>query len=238
MKKILFLAFGLLSLVGAKADYNVSGLCNGIYSTALITQDTCNIEASIETPLIENSDGTLDEITNFEEELSAPATIHFKCKSNSSVDYYKWSIIHIKDGNESVVGTSTAKEYIYTFNDEGDYKVKLEAGKLNTDCYFDLGIDSYVKISNSQLDAPNFFSPLSSPGINDEFRVTYKSIIKFKCTIFNRWGNKIYEWNDVNGSWDGKYKGKFVNPGVYFYVIQATGGNNRKIIKKGSINVL
>lgn len=88
------------------------------------------------------------------------------------------------------------------------------------------------------LDIPNFFSPGDSPGVNDEFRVAYKSLISFKCTIFNRWGNKLYEWRDPAKGWDGRYKGKFVNPGVYFYVIEAKGSDNVSYKRKGAINIV
>jgi gliding motility-associated-like protein len=39
--------------------------------------------------------------------------------------------------------------------------------------------------------------------------------------IFNRWGQLIYESNEVTKSWDGKYKGKQVESGVYTYRIEA-----------------
>jgi len=40
--------------------------------------------------------------------------------------------------------------------------------------------------------------------------------------IFNRWGQLIFESKDINRGWDGKYKGKMVEFGVYTYKIETT----------------
>lgn len=54
------------------------------------------------------------------------------------------------------------------------------------------------RVAESYINPPNYFSPGDSPGSNDEFRVAYKSIIKYKITIFNRWGGvKMYESTDL-----------------------------------------
>lgn len=98
--------------------------------------------------------------------------------------------------------------------------------------------DVTVNISDSYLDVPNAFSPGTSPGINDEFRVAYRSLTRFKCWIFNRWGVEMYHWTDPSKGWDGKKGGKYVAPGVYFYVIEATGSDGKPIKRKGSINIL
>jgi hypothetical protein len=42
----------------------------------------------------------------------------------------------------------------------------------------------------------------------------------------NRWGKILYEWEDwrtESAGWDGKIKGDFATPGVYYYVIRWKG---------------
>lgn len=85
---------------------------------------------------------------------------------------------------------------------------------------------------------PNFFSPGSTEGVNDVWKVSYKSIVKFHCWIFNSWGTQVCELKDPGQGWDGKYKGKLVDPGVYYYVIQAEGSDGHKYKKSGDINIL
>ena len=95
-----------------------------------------------------------------------------------------------------------------------------------------------ISIGESRLEEPNIFSPGSSPGINDEWKVAYQSITSFKCWIFNKWGVQVFYFDDPSKGWDGKYKGKYVDPGVYYYVIEAKGADGVSYKHKGDINIL
>ena len=69
---------------------------------------------------------------------------------------------------------------------------------------------------------PNSFTP-NSDGLNDNFKPeTIAEMEEYKMLIFNRWGQQIFESNDISKGWDGKYKGKLVESGVYTYHIEAT----------------
>ncbi|MCX7955369.1 MAG: gliding motility-associated C-terminal domain-containing protein, partial [Bacteroidales bacterium] len=72
------------------------------------------------------------------------------------------------------------------------------------------------------LKVPNVFTP-NGDGINDEFIRHGKSIEEFECRIYNRWGRKVYEWNDITKGWNGKIDGNKgeASPGVYYYIIKA-----------------
>ena len=99
--------------------------------------------------------------------------------------------------------------------------------------------DTYtITVSESDLKCPNVFSPGTSSEINDVWKVSYKSLVDFHCWIYNRWGNLVYEYTDPGGGWDGYYRGKLVDTGVYYYVITATGSDGRKWNKRGDINIL
>lgn len=230
MKKIIFFLLLSTFTISVNAQYrNYPGNNSKIKSP----RANCNITASIDAEW-EKSDGTVE--SDLTQPIPAPAKIHFYGIGNDSVEHYKWYIIQLKGGNEITISTSTQQDYTYTFYESGSYRIKLEAGKLNSDCVVEVFRE--LTIPESELDVPNFFSPQSSPGVNDEFRVAYKSIVKFKATIFNRWGVKLYEWRDPDRGWDGRYKGRYVKPGVYFYVIEATGSDGIKYVKKGDINIL
>jgi gliding motility-associated-like protein len=62
-------------------------------------------------------------------------------------------------------------------------------------------------IEEFELRIPNAFTPDNS-GKNDFFMLGYH------VKIFNRWDQLIFEGDD---GWDGKYDGKLVNPGTYYY---------------------
>lgn len=96
-----------------------------------------------------------------------------------------------------------------------------------------------VSISESKLEMPNAFSP-NGDGINDIYKAKdgYQSLIEFHAYIFNRWGQKLYEWTDPAGGWDGKYKGNDVKDGVYFVLVKAKGADGRKFNIKKDVNLL
>ncbi len=74
--------------------------------------------------------------------------------------------------------------------------------------------------------------------MNDEWKVSYKSIIDFDCHIFNRWGQELAHLTDPSQGWNGKYNGKTVPSGAYYYVITAKGADGRKYKLSGDINII
>lgn len=96
-----------------------------------------------------------------------------------------------------------------------------------------------ILASESVLTFPNAFSP-NGDGINDYFKPkTYESIVDFHATIYSRWGQKIYEWDDVKADgWDGKFHGKDVKQGVYYIQVKARGADGREFLIKKDVNLL
>ena len=111
---------------------------------------------------------------------------------------------------------------------EGDYLTHLISSK---------GCDSlvYVQLTYYHVFIPNIFSP-NGDGINDIFSVMSADdqIEKSTFSIFDRWGNQIF-----NGSeWDGRSREHFANPGVYPYIasIKMSDGIERRF--SGSITLI
>ena len=163
---------------------------------------------------------------------SAPLNIAFNGYGNEPVAYYYTWFIYKKENLENAIARYTDKDIRYTFTESGDYVVRLEVADRSSACAQTAEVT--LNVSESMLDVPNFFAP---DGEN-MFKVSYKSLISFKCTIFNRWGNRVYQWTDPAQGWNGKYNGHIVNPGVYFYVIEAKGSDGINYKKSGDINVL
>ena len=167
---------------------------------------------------------------------SAPATINFYANANEPVArYYNWYIYKTSDLTNPIVRYPD-RDISYTFAEFGNYRVVLETTDHTSSCTYTDSVS--VNIADSYLDIPNFFTPGDSPGSNDEFRVAYRSLVSFRCVIFNRWGTKIYEFSDPAQGWDGRSGGKLVSPGVYFYNIEATGADGIKYRRRGDINIL
>ena len=167
---------------------------------------------------------------------SAPVDITFTAYPTDAVAQREWQLSTDPEFG-TVERSFTEDVYQETFNDAGTFYVRYVASNADGTC--DAVSETYtVSIGESSLICPNAFSPQGSPGVNDEWRVQYKSIVSFKCWIFNRWGVQICELNDPSQGWDGKYKGKYVGSGAYYYVIQARGADGKEYKLKGDINII
>ncbi|GBU07224.1 hypothetical protein AwDysgo_05550 [Bacteroidales bacterium] len=166
---------------------------------------------------------------------SGPFDLSFSVSANEPVAaFYLWTISR-PESSETLLSFSDPALRGFEFS-SGKYEVKYEVGDRGLSCVDSLSF--IVDLASSELKVPNAFTPHSSPGVNDEFKVSYRSISRFKASIFNRWGTLLYQWTDPSQGWDGSYKGKLVPTGVYFYVIDARGSDGRDQSKSGSINIL
>ncbi len=90
--------------------------------------------------------------------------------------------------------------------------------------------------TNVKLDIPNTFTP-NGDGLNDYFTISYNIIPEnYLLTIYNRWGELVFETHNINKSWDGKHKGRKCNDGTYFYIINYSA-NGKTHTKKGFISL-
>ncbi len=87
---------------------------------------------------------------------------------------------------------------------------------------------------------PNVFTP-NGDGANDFFEVfgNKDAWKQFEVQVFNRWGELVYESNDMNFKWDGVYKSTNAPPAVYVYVVHITYIDNyTDKIYKGSVTLV
>jgi gliding motility-associated-like protein len=89
--------------------------------------------------------------------------------------------------------------------------------------------------------APNAFTP-NNDGLNDAWRVITEVDCwnKWELTIYNRWGQVVYEIDDPSQVWDGSFRGgdHYVSDGVYAYTLRAVAWNLETIELTGFITVL
>lgn len=166
---------------------------------------------------------------------SAPATIYFYALTTDGIIHNEWQMSRDKDFINPEY-RFYQKDIDYIFSEEGTYYLRYIGSNAEGTC--ETYSDVYtVNIGSSALECPNAFSP-NGDGVNDEWRVSYRSLIDFHCEIFNRNGQKIIGFDDPSKGWDGTWHGKKVKPGVYYYVIVATGADGEKYKKSGDINII
>jgi gliding motility-associated-like protein len=95
-----------------------------------------------------------------------------------------------------------------------------------------------IKLDCGELYIPNAFSP-NGDNANDEFCVYgSKCIETMQIKIFDRWGNMVFESSDPDFCWDGMYKGKLLNNGVFGYLLFATLKGGEKKDMKGNVSLI
>lgn len=177
---------------------------------------------------------------------SAPLVGRFKANPKNIdgwTTYYEWRITH--EGETTPFLVRYEEDTEYTFTASGTHQIVLyaiftrgsERIEYTEEYWRDYG-PLRVSISESRLEMPNAFSP-NGDGINDLYKAKdYQSLTEFHAYIFNRWGQKIFEWTDPSLGWDGTFHGKPAKEGVYFVLVKATGADGRKYNIRRDVNLL
>lgn len=207
-----------------------------------------NMPAISPTATITTATGETQEVTEYSG--SAPLQVHFAPNVENPEGYeayYEWRFYKEGTSIEEPYLVRHEEETDFTFNEAGGHCIALIAYFMNgndtivkydTDYWMDAN-PIRISISTSKLDFPNAFSP-NGDGMNDIYRAKtdYQSIVEFKAVIYNRWGQKLYEWNNPAGGWDGTYKGNPVKQGVYYVQVTAKGADGRRFNIKKDVNLL
>jgi gliding motility-associated-like protein len=99
--------------------------------------------------------------------------------------------------------------------------------------------DTVRVIVRNEIFIPEVFTP-NGDGKNDVFKVYGFGIVDLSLAIFDRYNNKVYESLDVNEitttGWDGTYKGKALEQGIYRWIIDGRFADGQKILVNGKDN--
>lgn len=140
---------------------------------------------------------------------------------------YEWSSLEGLDCYSCpnpVAGPLTTTTYVLRFTDAD--------GCVATD-----EVLIVIDPRDRRLFLPNAFTP-NGDGVNDVFFPMGLGITTINMKIFDRWGEKLYETNDISKGWDGYYNGVLLMPGVYVYILTATFEDGFEEFRKGSVTLL
>jgi gliding motility-associated-like protein len=105
-----------------------------------------------------------------------------------------------------------------------DYTITLKSGKNGAEC-----ISSYVFhfFNKYPVIVPNAFSP-NQDNLNDVWVIQGLDWFpSSRLYVYNRWGNKVFENEDgYKEPWDGKYHGKEMPNGTYYYILELKGSQD------------
>ncbi len=84
---------------------------------------------------------------------------------------------------------------------------------------------------------PNTFTP-NGDGANDVMYARGHKLAEVYFAIYNRWGEMVFETHDIKTGWDGTYKGKPADVGVFGYYVKVKCYNGKEAFKKGNITLI
>ncbi len=168
--------------------------------------------------------------------LSLPADPLICTNTSSGANSYSWTF---GDG-----GTSTVASPQYMYTSVGTFDILLIA----TNQFGCSDSATREVITDADVAFPNVFSPNpNGPGggtynindlTNDVFFPFTAGVSEFKMQIFNRWGELIFESDDINIGWDGYYRGKMCPQDVYVWKAFLKLNNGKIYNKTGDVTLL
>ena len=102
--------------------------------------------------------------------------------------------------------------------------------------------EDIISISNTvsiekplTLYAPNAFSP-DGDGVNDHFQIRGQGVEDYNLEIYNRWGQMVFQSENISTRWNGEYRGKQVPIGTYVYQVKGISvSGNEVMVKDGFV---
>ncbi|MGZ3863636.1 MAG: T9SS type B sorting domain-containing protein [Bacteroidia bacterium] len=148
---------------------------------------------------------------------------------------YSWNFGDPNSGTDDISGLYSPT---HTYADAGTYCVTFDIMSMVSGC--ESVITNCIEVlPGINITIPNVFTP-NGDGINEVFVIKSTGFSDLSCSIFDRWGLKLYSWTGIAGSWDGtdSKNGKAVTDGTYYYIIEATDVKKEKHKYEGYIQLI
>lgn len=211
-----------------QVDTTLNHLCEGEYVLSVFDTIGCQYDDTtliIADHILDAFDAWADDTLIY---LTESTTLHAVPIPNAT---YRWepsiSVEHPYKANTSATPDDTLTIYQVTVTDSLGCQTSKD---ITIRCIV-------VNCGEGNIFIPNAFTP-NDDGINDQFCVTGELIVSYHMRIFTRWGELIYDSEDISQCWDGRYKDNWCMPGVYTYVCQITCEAGIETLFKGNITLI
>lgn len=198
------------------------GLCSDETYTILVSDTICIYDTTF---LVEGYDMPEVEVTVSPDTLfntNPQAILSFENKSADSIPITNWVWVFPDSSTTNQISPS------FVFADSLSTVLLIYTtidGCIDT-------IATEVTVKTFELEIYNVFTP-NGDGVNDTWEIPLlERYINNKLVVFNRWGQKVYEADNYNNSWDG---GR-LSDGVYFYILKCSGYWKEDVFR-GSVSI-
>ncbi len=150
---------------------------------------------------------------------------------------YQWNVYYSKNGAN--VGKSTKTDPYFTVFDTGYYDIEL-ISVSNQGCYDTLLLTKPIYVNpKGMLYVPTAFTPTHDDR-NEIFKPDVTNVQKeyYHFSIYNRWGEKVFETHDPTQGWDGTKNGKPCPIGVYVFKVGGKFLNGDDVGTEGVVTLI
>jgi PKD repeat protein len=147
--------------------------------------------------------------------------------------------------------TSHVRDPFHKYTTEGIYDITLHAYSVNG-CYDTyvmspaVTVEPFGDIIFATVFRPNQDGPIevdelptSGDAVDQFFYPPIReTVLNYHLQIFDRWGSLLFESYDINKPWNGYYKNKLCQQGVYVWLVEGKYANGRPFKKAGDITLL
>lgn len=162
--------------------------------------------------------------------LMNPEFHTFNTSTNASI--YSWDF-----GDNQ---TSNAFNPSHTYSeDAGNYVITLVANNAGN-------CPDTARVTVTIQEELVFYIPNTFTPDGDEFNNVFMPVFtsgfdpyNYTLTVYNRWGETLFESNDTKFGWDGTYNGELCKSGIYTWTIRFKSSlSDKKITKSGHVQLL
>jgi gliding motility-associated-like protein len=143
--------------------------------------------------------------------------------------------------------TYYAKDTSHQYTELGVYDISLTAWtEHGCEAFMNLP-EAVTVIGNGIVMFPNAFKPnASGPNggwynpndpSNEIFFPVHDGVIEYELIIYNRWGELVFETNDVNQGWDGYIGSKRAAEAVYVWQVKVKYVNGEQDVLRGDVTL-
>ena len=206
---------------GLETTSSISNLLGGIYNVTVTDANGCSAAGNYTV----NTVGSIPiSITPVSATITAGETIQLFA---SGATTYVWT-------PSASLSCSTCPDPIASPTVTTTYTV---IGTDASGCSGQFSITVVVDLLCGDLFVPNMFSPNSD--LNNDMLCVYGSCIsELNYSVYNRWGELVFKTESVETCWDGYYKGKLLNTGVYVYKLSAILFDGTVVEESGNITLV
>lgn len=220
--------YSLDSNTGFQSDSQFYNVNQGSYSVFVVDDSACQSSIQARLDIKYKLNVTLDSIYNIKSGESIFLNPKLTLTPNSAFYIAEWS---------PGVGLSCTDCLSTEYSGYASSWLNLNL-QYGDGCIADYS--TFIRVEDTKDDelfVPNAFSPNAEKIENQTFKAYANRVLRFEMAVYNRWGEKVFETDDIRIGWDGTYKGEPAAKGVYTYTLRLTKLDGIRIVKSGEVSL-